>query len=130
MVRILGIFGGKKEDEKFEIEFDEFVEISSDEVVKEEVKYKVKPLIIQEYMDIKPALKLLREGEYILLINTKKLKIRDPTELKRVVEKLKQVVEKIDGDIIGFGKGEWLLVTPPGIKVDRGEEEKEEEENE
>ncbi len=128
MVKIFGIFGGKKDKEGFELEYDEFVEISSNDVVKEEVKYKVKPLVIQEYMDIKPAIKLLREGEYILLINTKNLKIRDPTELKRVVDKLKQVVERVDGDIIGFGKGEWLLVTPTGIKVDRGEEEKEEEE--
>ena len=127
MVKIFGIFGGKKDKEGFELEYDEFVEISSNDVVKEEVKYKVKPLIIQEYMDIKPAIKLLREGEYILLINTKNLKIRDPTELKRVVDKLKQVVERVDGDIIGFGKGEWLLVTPAGIKVDRGEEEEEDE---
>jgi SepF-like predicted cell division protein (DUF552 family) len=128
MVKIFGIFGGKKDNEGFELEYDEFVEISSDDVVKEEVKYKVKPLVIQEYMDIKPAIKLLREGEYILLINTKNLKIRDPTELKRVVDKLKQIVEKLDGDIIGFGKGEWLLVMPTGIKVDRGEEVDKEEE--
>ena len=123
----------KREDERAVItdsELEEFVEIDVDAPKNQEILFYVKPLVISEYLDVKPALRLIREGKYILLINTKPLKTRDSVELKRVVEKLKQAVDSLGGDIIGFGKGEWLLVTPPGIKVDRGNEEKREEEKE
>lgn len=121
MVGIFGLFKGKKEGKDFEVEYEEFVEISTSDKEEEQIRYKLKPLVINEYSDIKPAIKLLREREYILLLNTKNLKLRDSTELRRVVDRLKQIVEKIDGDIIGFGKGEWILVLPSGIKIDRSE---------
>ena len=121
----------KKESFVTETELEEFVEIDVDEARKDEILFYVKPLVLNEYLDIKPAIRLIREGKYILLINTKPLKLRDNVELKRAVEKIKQTVDSLGGDIIGFGKGEWLLVTPPGIKVERpGEEEKKEEERE
>ena len=126
---MLPFFKKKKEEKEFnydmsEAEFEEFVEIDVNDLEnKEEVLYYVKPLVINEYLDVKPAIKYIREGKYILLINMKPLKTRDTVELKRAVEKLKQAVESFKGDIIGFGKGDWLLVVPPGIKIERNSEE-------
>jgi SepF-like predicted cell division protein (DUF552 family) len=132
---MISFFKKKKNEEErnnmiSEVEFDEFVEIDVDNVNNEEILYYVKPLVISEYLDIKPALKYIREGNYILLINLKPLKTRDTVELKRVIAKLKQTAESMNGDIIGFGKGEWVLIVPPGIKIERESKEEQEENNE
>ncbi|HIQ50650.1 MAG TPA: DUF552 domain-containing protein [Nautiliaceae bacterium] len=122
----------KKEGALEDLEMEEFIEIDVSEKRRPDVYYRVKAMVINEYLDLKPVLKHIRDGSYIILVNLKPLKMRDSVELKRVVEKIKQAIESLEGDLIGFGKGEWLLITPPGIIIERekDEEEKEIEEKE
>jgi SepF-like predicted cell division protein (DUF552 family) len=126
------LIGGeeKKESSFDDVELEEFVELDVSEKKRPDIYYKVKAMAISEYLDLKPVLKYIRDGSYILLINLKPLKMRDTVELKRVIEKIKQTVYSLEGDIIGFGKGEWLLVTPPGVVIERENKEESEEKEE
>lgn len=74
-------------------------------------KIVVRPFIIEDFADIKPALDALREGYTIALINIRPLKDKDLVELKRAVNKLKKTCDAIEGDIAGFGD-DWVVVTP------------------
>ena len=78
----------------------------------------VRPFIIEDFADIKPALDALREGYTIALVNIKPLKDRDIVELKRAINKLKKTTDAIDGDIAGFGD-DWIVVTPSFASVFR-----------
>lgn len=97
---------------------EEYLEISSADVVDSKAKIMVKPFIINEFQDIKPALDGLREGHTIALVNIKPLKDKDIVELKRAVNKLKKTCDAIEGDIAGFGE-DWLVATPSFAQVHR-----------
>ena len=81
-------------------------------------KIKVRPFIVEDFVDIKPALDALREGYTIALINIKPLKDRDMIELKRAVGKLKKTCEAIDGDIAGFGE-DYVVASPYFARIHR-----------
>jgi len=89
---------------------DDYIEIDTDKATPK-AKIVVRPFVIEDFADIKPALDALREGYTIALINIRPLKDRDIVELKRAVNKLKKTTDAIDGDIAGFGD-DWLVVTP------------------
>ena len=98
-------------EEEYPEEFtDDYIEIDTDKVTPK-AKIVVRPFVIEDFADIKPALDALREGYTIALINIRPLKDRDIVELKRAVNKLKKTTDAIDGDIAGFGD-DWLVVTP------------------
>jgi SepF-like predicted cell division protein (DUF552 family) len=59
----------------------------------------------------------VREG-HILLVKVKDLKEKDPSELKRSVEKVKRTITAIGGDIAGIGD-DWIVVTPTTVKIHR-----------
>ena len=104
------VFGGTESD--FPPEFiDDYIEIDTKRDIGKKSKIVVKPFIIADFVDVKPALDALREGYTIALINIKPIKDRDIVELKRVVNKLKKTCDAIEGDIAGFGE-DWLVVTP------------------
>ncbi|MCI4434980.1 MAG: cell division protein SepF, partial [Thermoplasmata archaeon] len=42
----------------------------------------------------------------------------DELTLRRVISELKETAKDIDGDVISLG-GNYLLITPNGIKIDR-----------
>ncbi len=112
---------GQKEfsyDEDMPKEFEEdYVELTADGDVPK-ARIVVRPFIIQDFSDIKPALDALREGYTIALINIGPLRERDMIELKRAVNKLKKTCDAIDGDIAGFGE-DWVVVTPSFASVHR-----------
>ncbi len=97
---------------------EEYVEINASETTKTKAKVMVKPFIINEFQDIKPALDSLREGYTIALVNIKPLKDKDIVELKRAINKLKKTCDAIEGDIAGFGE-DWIVVTPSFAEVHR-----------
>jgi len=97
---------------------DDYVEIDTTLSKDSKAKISVRPFIIQDFGDIKPALDSLREGMTIALINIKQLKERDIVELKRAVNKLKKTCDAIDGDIAGFGE-DWVVVTPSFARIHR-----------
>ena len=81
-----------------------------------DAKVIVRPFVVEEFTDIKPALDAIREGYTIALINIKPLKEKDLVELKRAVNKLKKTCDAVEGDIAGFGD-DWIVVTPPFAKI-------------
>ena len=89
----------------------DYVQVSSEADKTSKAKIVVRPFIIEDFADIKPALDSLREGYTIALVNIRPLKERDIVELKRAVNKLKKTCDAIEGDIAGFGE-DWIVVTP------------------
>lgn len=112
------ISGGKGTNQEFPEEFaEDYVELTSEkEVTKTRVV--VRPFIIEDFADIKPAIDSLREGYTIALVNVAPIRERDMVELKRAVNKLKKTCEAIDGDIAGFGN-DWIVVTPSFASIHR-----------
>ena len=108
---------GGKDDFPDELN-DDYVEIDTTLSKSGKTKISVRPFIVQEFGDIKPALDSLREGMTIALINIKQLKERDIVELKRAVNKLKKTCDAIEGDIAGFG-ADWIVVTPSFAQIHR-----------
>jgi len=115
-------FSGEEIEDEFPEENDseDYIEISTKDTPETKAKIIVKPFIINDFQDIKPALDSLREGYTIALVNIKPLKEKDLVELKRAVNKLKKTCDAIDGDIAGFGE-DWVVVTPSFAQVHRNE---------
>jgi len=59
----------------------------------------------------------VREGA-VLLVKVRDLKMKDMTELKRSIEKVKKTCLAVDGDIAGVGD-DWVVVCPKHVKVHR-----------
>ncbi|MBU0929688.1 MAG: cell division protein SepF [Nanoarchaeota archaeon] len=97
---------------------EDYVEIDTKKNIGPKSKIVVRPFIIQDFPDIKPALDSLREGYTIALVNIGPLKEKDLIELKRAVNKLKKTCDAIEGDIAGFGE-DWIVVTPNFAQVYR-----------
>lgn len=97
---------------------EDYLEIDTEKVTKPRSKVLVKPFVIKEFEDVKPALDALREGYTIALVNIRPLKDNDIIELKRAVNKLKKTCDAINGDIAGFGE-DWLVATPSFAQVHR-----------
>lgn len=119
MVSVLDkLFSGKSNvSDEFS---DDYVEISPSPVSKDgRSKVVVRPFIVEDFADIKPALDALREGYTVALINIRPLKDKDLVELKRAVSKLKKTCDAIEGDIAGFGE-DWIVVTPSFAQIYRG----------
>ena len=123
MKSILNKFGiANKKEMKYSDEFmdDDYVEISAaGQVQKEKSRVVVRPFIVEEFQDIKPALDSIREGYTIALLNIRPLRDKDLVELKRAVNKLKKTCDAVEGDIAGFGE-DWIVITPSFASIYRG----------
>ena len=97
---------------------DDYVEIDAKGAHSPKAKIMVRPFVIEDFSDIKPALDSLREGYTVALINIRPLRDKDLVELKRAVNKLKKTCDAIEGDIAGFGE-DWIVVTPGFASVYR-----------
>lgn len=107
------------EDETFPEEYGEdYLEIDTEQAARPKSKILIKPFVVKEFEDIKPALDALRDGYTIALINIRPIKDKDIVELKRAVNKLKKTCDAINGDIAGFGE-DWIVVTPSFAQVHR-----------
>lgn len=113
-------FSGELPNEEFPGSEDEYVEIDTEGMPERKAKVLVRPFIINDFQDIKPALDSLREGYTIALVNIRPLKEKDIVELKRAVNKLKKTCDALNGDIAGFGE-DWIVATPSFAQVHRSE---------
>ncbi|MEM5828209.1 MAG: cell division protein SepF [Candidatus Aenigmatarchaeota archaeon] len=93
---------------------EEEVEIVTPE---EEKKEKVYVLKLKDFNDTYQIQNLLREG-YIVVISIKELRMKDVSELKRSVDRIKKTVEAIGGDIVGVEE-DLIIATPSGVKIER-----------
>jgi SepF-like predicted cell division protein (DUF552 family) len=116
--KIKGMFGSDDQPVEFK---EDYIEIDTRKDMGSKAKIIIRPFIVEEFVDIKPALDALREGYTVALVNIKPLRDKDIVELKRAVNKLKKTCEAIDGDIAGFGE-DWIVVSPSFAKVYREKE--------
>src|SRR3989338_2285961 len=96
---------------------DDFVDINPKPALSK-ARVVVRPFVVEDFSDIKPALDAVREGYTIAMLNIKPLKEKDLVELKRAVSKLKKTCEAMEGDIAGLGE-DWIVITPSFATVYR-----------
>lgn len=107
------------QDESFPEQYGEdYLEIDTEAGSKPRSKILIRPFVIKEFEDIKPALDALRDGYTIALVNIRPIKDKDIVELKRAVNKLKKTCDAVNGDIAGFGE-DWIVATPSFAQVHR-----------
>lgn len=111
---------GTGSDSDYDDYEEDYLEIDTEKQTSKQ-KIIVRPFVINEFTDVKPALDALREGTTIALINITPIKEKDIVELKRAVNKLKKTCDAIEGDIAGFGD-DWIVVTPSFAKIYRSSE--------
>ncbi len=116
------------DDELIEEAEKDYVELDTTEVESQNKKMIVRPFSLTDFTDVKPIIDSLREGNTIPIINIKQLKEKDMIELKRAVNKIKKVVDAIEGDIAGIGE-DFIVATPSSAVVYRAREKKKEDEN-
>ena len=110
---------GMSDDLRYSEEMGEdYLEIDTEKEAGHEAKITVRPFVVADFADIKPALDAIREGYTIALINIRPIKERDMVELKRAVNKIKKTTDAIEGDIAGFGE-DWIVVTPSFANIHR-----------
>ena len=104
-------------DDKNEIE--EFVEIKPSSEI-EKFKVYIKYLQIEYANDTKRILDYIREGNYIILANYKRLKDKDAIELKRAIDKIKRTCEAANSDIVGLEEN-FILIYPGFATISKEE---------
>jgi len=109
--KILERLRKKEETEMEEVELKE-------EAFKEEIKPRIRIEKLTSYADVPKIQEFLRNGE-IVFLNIKDLKSSNLNELKKAVDRLKNTVSAIDGDIVGIDEN-YLLLTPSYARVQRG----------
>src|SRR3989339_546270 len=114
------IFSSNREDDHLSAQED-YIEIDTGSQETKRKKVMIRPFVIENFDDVKPALDSLREGYTIALINIKPIKDRDIIELKRAVNKLKKTCDAIEGDIAGFGE-DWIVVSPNFAQIYRNKQ--------
>jgi SepF-like predicted cell division protein (DUF552 family) len=99
----------KREERKEEIEIKE-------EAFKEGIKPKIRVEKLVSYADVTKIQEFLRNGEIVFI---KDLRNSNLNELKKAVDKLKNTISAIDGDIVGIDDN-YLLLTPSYARIQRG----------
>ncbi|MFH7903133.1 MAG: cell division protein SepF [Candidatus Aenigmatarchaeota archaeon] len=102
----------KKKEEKVK-DYIEIVPIKK----AEETKIWVRVFVLKDSSDVKAVIDTLREGNTIAFIDIRKLKEeKDIVELKKVINRIKSVINAINGDIVGVGN-DWIIATPSFAKI-------------
>ncbi|MFA5303605.1 MAG: cell division protein SepF [Candidatus Nanoarchaeia archaeon] len=104
-------------NEKNDVE--ELVEVKPS-AEKEKFKIYIKYLQIEEANDTKKILDYIREGNYIILANYKKLKDKDAVELKRSIDKIKKTCDAANSDIVGLEEN-FVLIYPGFATISKEE---------
>jgi len=114
MVSLGNIFKSKKKETS-----DQYVEVVPTQKA-EEVKIYVRVFRIKDPSEVKAVVDSLRERNYIVFVDISKLNTnKDLVEVKKVVSRIKSVVDAIGGDIAAVSK-DWIIATPSYVKIWRG----------
>jgi len=114
MVSLGNIFKSKKKETS-----DQYVEVIPTQKA-EEVKIYVRVFRIKDPSEVKAVVDSLRERNYIVFVDISGLSAdKDLVEVKRVVSRIKSVVDAIGGDIAAVSK-DWIIATPPYVRIWRG----------
>ncbi|BBL45791.1 cell division protein SepF [Nanobdella aerobiophila] len=108
------IFKGKKEENT-----DQYVEVVPTQKA-EEVKIYVRVFRLKDPSEVKAVVDSLRERNFIVFVDLSNLNAsKDLIEAKRVVSRIKSVVDAVGGDIVAVNK-DWIIATPAYVKIWRG----------
>jgi SepF-like predicted cell division protein (DUF552 family) len=109
---VLGnIFKSKKKEAS-----DQYVEVIPTQKA-EEVKIYVRVFRIKDPSEVKAVVDSLRERNYIVFVDISGLNVdKDLVEVKKVVSRIKSVVDAIGGDIVAVNK-DWIIATPPYVRI-------------
>jgi len=107
-----------EDDEMFEEAEKEYVELDTSDIEAKGKKLIVRNFSLTDFTDVKPIIDSLREGNTIAIVHIKPLKEKDMIELKRSINKIKKVVDAINGDIAGIGE-DYIVATPQVAQVYR-----------
>jgi len=114
MVSLGNIFKSKKKETS-----DQYVEVVPTQKA-EEVKIYVRVFRIKDPSEVKAVVDSLRERNYIVFVDISGLNTgKDLVEVKKVVSRIKSVVDAIGGDIAAVSK-DWIIATPSYVKIWRG----------
>ena len=114
MVSLGKIFKSKKKETS-----DQYVEVVPTQKA-EEVKIYVRVFRIKDPSEVKAVVDSLRERNYIVFVDISGLNTgKDLVEVKKVVSRIKSVVDAIGGDIAAVSK-DWIIATPSYVKIWRG----------
>ena len=105
---------GKRKREVEVEKKEEFIEIG-EEMFGGEHKVKVRIEELKDYADADRIQNYLRDGQVIFL-RIRELRLKDITELKKAVEKLKKTTMAINGDIIGVDE-DFIVLTPGFARI-------------
>lgn len=109
------IFKKSKEKEKEE----DYIEVVPVQETAEP-KIWVRVFSIKDPADVKAVIDTLREGNTIVFADISELsKAVEFSELKIIINKIKTVVETLNGDIVGVDN-KWIIATPSFAKIYRG----------
>ncbi len=84
---------------------------------KEEKKVLLKLFVLKDYEDTTQILEYIRQHYTIALIDIKKIKQKDPIELKRAVNKIRKTIDAIGGSIAGYEN--MLIAAPSFVKISK-----------
>ncbi|MFZ8801096.1 MAG: cell division protein SepF [Candidatus Nanopusillus sp.] len=114
MVSLGSIFKSKRKETS-----DQYVEVVPTQKA-EEVKIYVRVFRIKDPSEVKAVVDSLRERNYIVFVDISGLNTgKDLVEVKKVVSRIKSVVDAIGGDIAAVSK-DWIIATPSYVKIWRG----------
>ncbi len=114
MVSLGNIFKSKKKETS-----DQYVEVVPTQKA-EEVKIYVRVFRIKDPSEVKAVVDSLRERNYIVFVDISGLSTgKDLVEVKKVVSRIKSVVDAIGGDIAAVSK-DWIIATPSYVRIWRG----------
>ena len=93
----------------------DFIEL---EHQKQEPKVSVRTMQLTCFDDTKKIAAVLREGRTIMLLDVSPLKEKDVIDLKRSVNKLKNVSAEMGSEIAGLS-GDWIVLAPGFAEIYR-----------
>lgn len=94
---------------------EDFIEM---EHLKQNPKVSIRTMQLTCFDDTKKVAAVLREGRTIMLLDVSPLKEKDVIDLKRSVNKLKNVSAELGAEIAGLG-GDWIVLAPGFAEIYR-----------
>ena len=113
----MGILG-KMRGGKSEVDIEEYLDtlgLDADDMLEEHADMWVRPMSLEDVIDIEKITGGLRKGN-IVLLNIQPLYKKNTIKLRQAVSELKGTVHEINGDIARVTEHK-VLVTPSGVKV-------------
>jgi len=107
-------------DSKSNSDDTDYIELEPSAIKEKTAKIFVKYFVLSDYADVKPVIDSLREGFTVSLVKIRPLRDKDMTELKRAINKMKNTIEAIGGDLVGIDQ-DWIVAVPQFVEVYRGE---------